>query len=129
MLDKQYNNNIIIIFHLLLYMAEMLSSLIDRERRPIRIEFLTLKAKLTHTPGAPMGHPKQPFPFLPGSWIRATPSSTWPHGLRMAPGHASMCTCQGTNSRGWKKVHLPVQSGTELTDYHILGMWLVRSNA
>jgi len=73
MLDKQYNNDIIIIFHLLLYMAEMLSSLIDRERRPIRIEFLTLKAKLTHTPGAPMGHPKQPFPFLPGSWIRATP--------------------------------------------------------
>ena len=27
------------------------------------------------------------------------------------------------------EVHLPVQSGTELTDYHILGMWLVRSNA
>ena len=27
------------------------------------------------------------------------------------------------------EVHLPVQSCTELTDYHILSMWLVLSNA
>ena len=33
------------IFQLLLYVAEMLSSLTDRERRPIRIEFLTLQGK------------------------------------------------------------------------------------
>ena len=40
-------------FHLLLDVASMLSSLIDRERRPIRIEFLTLQGKPnTHAWGA-----------------------------------------------------------------------------
>ena len=44
---------IIIMFHLLLYVAEMLSSLIDHERRLIRIEFLTLQGKPnTHVWGA-----------------------------------------------------------------------------
>ena len=36
---------IVIMFHLLLYVAEMLSSLIDRERLSIRIEFLTFQGK------------------------------------------------------------------------------------
>jgi len=40
-------------FHLLLDVASMLSSLIDRERRPIQIEFLTLQGKPnTHAWGA-----------------------------------------------------------------------------
>ena len=53
----------IIIFHLLLYVAEVLSSLINRERRPIRIEFLTLQGKPnTHAGGAKS--PTQYFPFL-----------------------------------------------------------------
>ena len=77
-----------------------------------------------------MGHPKQPFPFIPGSWIRATPLKY------MAPRTTDVAgLCQhvysplnGTEVRRVGEVHLPVQSGTELTDYHILGMWLVRSN-
>jgi hypothetical protein len=35
----------------------------------------------------------------------------------------------GTEVKRVGEFHLPVQSGTELTDYHIRGMWLVRSNA
>ena len=54
---------ITIIFHLSLYVAEVLSSLINRDRRPIRIEFLTLQGKPnTHTWGAKS--PMQHFPFL-----------------------------------------------------------------
>ena len=57
---------------MLLDVAEMLSSLIDREQRPIRIEFLTLQDKPnTHAWG--VKSPTQHFPFLLGSWIRATP--------------------------------------------------------
>ena len=73
-MDKALINHqvIIIIFPLLLYEAELLSSLIDRERRPIQIEFLTLQGKPnTHAWG--MKSPMQHFYFLFGSWIRATP--------------------------------------------------------
>ena len=62
---------IIIIFRLLLYVAEMFSSLIDRERRPIRIEFLTLQGKPNiHAWGAKS--PTQHFPFLLVSQDRPT---------------------------------------------------------
>ena len=62
----------LLIFHLLLYVAEVLSSLIDLERRPIRIEFLTLQGKPnTHARGTKS--PMQQFPFLPRPWIRVTP--------------------------------------------------------
>jgi len=50
-----------IIFQLLLYVAEVLSSLIDHERWPIRIKFLTLQGKPnTHAWGATS--PTQHFP-------------------------------------------------------------------
>ena len=63
---------IIIIFHFLLYVAKVLSSLIDRERRLIRIEFLTLQGRPnTHIWGAMS--PTQHFPFLSGLWIKLTP--------------------------------------------------------
>ena len=69
---SKYFHIVIIIFHLLLYVAKVLNSLIDREWRPIRIEFLTLQGKPnTHAWGAKS--PTQHFPFLSGSWIRATP--------------------------------------------------------
>ena len=54
---------IIIFFHLLLYVAEVLSSLINRERRPIRIEFLTLQGKPNTRAGGAKS-PTQHFPFL-----------------------------------------------------------------
>jgi len=60
---SKYIHIITIIFHLSLYVAEVLSSLINRDRRPIRIEFLTLQGKPnTHTWGAKS--PTQHFPFL-----------------------------------------------------------------
>jgi len=58
-------------FHLLLDVADMLSSLIDHERRPIRIEFLTLQGKPnTHVWGTKS--PTQQFPFLLMSCDRPT---------------------------------------------------------
>ena len=45
-----------IIFQLLLYVAEVLSSLIDREWRPIRIEFLTLRGKPNTRMGSDITH-------------------------------------------------------------------------
>ena len=60
-----------IIFQLLLYVAEVLSSLIDRHQQTIRIEFLTLQGKPnTHAWGAKS--PTQHFPFLSRLWIRVT---------------------------------------------------------
>ena len=53
----------LLIFHLLLYVAEVLSNLIDRQQQTIRIEFLTLQGKPnTHAWGAKS--PTQHFPFL-----------------------------------------------------------------
>ena len=60
---QKYIHIIIIIFHLLLYVAEVLSSLIDRERRPIRIEFLTLQGK-PNTHAWRTKSPTQHLPFL-----------------------------------------------------------------
>ena len=45
-----------IIFQLLLYVAEVLSSLIDHERWPIRIEFLTLQGKPHTRMGSDVTH-------------------------------------------------------------------------
>ena len=61
----------LLIFHLLLYVAEVLSSLIDRQQQTIRIEFLTLQGKPnTHAWGAKS--PTQQFPFHSSPWIRVT---------------------------------------------------------
>ena len=78
-----------------------------------------------------MGHPKQPFPFLSGSWIRATlPEYMAPQTTDGAGSCQHVYSpLNGTEVRRVGEVHLPVQSGTELTNYHILGMWLVLSNA
>ena len=78
-----------------------------------------------------MGHSKQPFPFLSGSWIRATPLEYMAPQTTDGAGSSQhvYSPLNGTEVRRVGEVHLPVQSGTELTDYHILGMWLVRSNA
>ena len=105
---------LIIIFHLLLYVAEVLSSLIDHERWPIRIEFLILQGKPnTHTWGATS--PTQHFPFLPGSWIRVTPSTT-----EYDYSTPACCAHPGLRPKGGEgKDHSPVQSSTLLTDYHI----------
>ena len=105
-----------IIFHLLLYVAEVLSSLINLERRPIRIEFLTLQGKPNaHAWGAKS--PTQHFPFLSRLWIRANPLD---YRVRL------LCTRMlaawewcAMFKEGEGKVHSPVQSGTLLTDYHI----------
>ena len=78
-----------------------------------------------------MGHPKQPFPFLSRSWIRATlPEYMAP----WTPNDGGSCQhvyspLDGIEVRRVGEVHSPVKSGTELTDYHILGMWLVLSKA
>ena len=67
-----------------------------------------------------MGHPKQPFPFLPGPWIRATrPEYMAP----WTPNDAGSCQhvylpLDRTEVRRVGEVHWPVKSGTELTDYH-----------
>ena len=76
-----------------------------------------------------MGHPKQPFPFLSGSWIRATlPECMAPRTTDDARSCKHVYLL-GNDFKRVGEVHLLVQLGTELTDYHILGMWLVRSNA
>ena len=55
----------LLIFHLLLYVAEVLSNLIDRERRLIRIEFLTLQGKpKPHAMGSDVTHATFPLSFL-----------------------------------------------------------------
>ena len=104
----------LLIFHLLLYVAEVLSNLIDHERRPIRIEFLTLQGKPnTHAWGT--ASPMQHFSFLSVLWIRLTPSTT-EYGYS-AP---ACCAHPGLHPKeGEGKVHSPVQSSTLLTDYHI----------
>ena len=65
----------IIIFHLLLYVAEVLSSLINRERRPIRIKFLTLQGK-PNTPQGERSHPRNIFPFFSCCGTGPQPSTT-----------------------------------------------------
>jgi len=103
-----------IIFQLLLYVAEVLSSLIDREWRPIRIEFLTLRGK-PNTHAWEATSPTQHFLFLPGSWIRVTPSTT-----EYDYSTPACCAHPGLRPKGGEgKVHSPVQSSTLLTDYHI----------
>ena len=64
-------------FHLLLYVADILSTLIDREQRPrpIRIEFVTLQANLTHTYGEP-SHPHNSSPFFSCHGTGPPPSTT-----------------------------------------------------
>ena len=103
-------------FHLLLNVASMLSSLIDRERRPIRIEFLTLQGK-------PNSHvwetksPTQHFPFLSGSWIGVT---LLDYRVRLPCTRmlAARERCaMFKESEG--EVHSPGRSSTLLTDYHI----------
>ena len=76
-----------------------------------------------------MGHPKQPFPFLPGSWIRATTLKYMAPRTTDDAGSCQHVYLLGNEFKRVGEVHLPVQSGTELTDYHILDMWLVHSNA
>ena len=99
---------------MLLYVAEVLSSLIDHEWRPIRIEFLTLQGKPnTHAWGNEVTHATFPLSF---------PSVDQGHPPRLQ----STATLQPHVGRmrtsfkeGESKVHSPVQSGTLLTDYHI----------
>ena len=111
---SKYFHIIIITFHLLLYVAKVLSSLIDRERRPIRIEFLTLQGK-PNTHAWRAKSPTQYFPFLPGSWIRVTPSTT-----EYDYSTPACCAHPGLRPKGGEgKVHSLVQSSTLLTDYHI----------
>ena len=94
----------------------MLSSLINRERRPIRIEFLTFQGKPNiHAWGTKS--PTQHFLFLSRPWIRVTHLD---YRVRL------LCTrilaaweqC-AMFKEGESKVHSRVQSGTLLTDYHI----------
>ena len=115
---------IIIIFHLLLYVAEALRSLIDRERRPIRIEFLTLQGKPNiHAWGATS--PTQHFPFLLVSWDRPTALD---YRVRR------LCTralARWNRSKDGGEVcpsHGPIRY-LSLPITIFLGMWLVRSNA
>ena len=123
---SKYFYIIIIIFHLLLYVAKMLSSLIDRERRPIRIEFLTLQGKPnTHVWGTKS--PTQHFPFLSGSWTGSPTSTTgydypalacWPHENDV---QCSKRVRVKSTPRSNQILCLPITI--------FLGMWLVRSNA
>ena len=94
----------------------MLSSLIDRERRPIWIEFLTLKGK-------PNSHvwwtksPTQHFPFLSRSWIGVT---LLDYKVRLP---CTRMLAAWERSAMFKEsegeVHSPGRSSTLLTDYHI----------
>ena len=112
---------------MLLDVASVLSSLIDREWRPIRIEFLTLQDKPnSHAWGAQS--PTQYFPFLPGLWNRVTPLDyivrlLYTRMLRIldfVQKRVKVKRSSWTSSkRGESKVHSPVQSSTLLTDYHI----------
>ena len=90
----------------------MLSSLTDRERRPIRIEFLTLQGKPnTHAWGTKS--PTQHFPFLSRPWIRVTHLD---YRIRLLCTHmlVALERCAAES-----KVHSQVRSGNLLTDYHI----------
>ena len=107
---------IIINFHLLLYVAEVLSSLINHEWRPIRIEFLTLQGKPnTHVWG--MKSPTQQLPSLSRPWIRVTPSTT-------EYGYTTPACCAHDNDVQCSK-RVKVKSTRrssqvlKLTDYHI----------
>ena len=112
---------------MLLDVASVLSSLIDREWRPIRIEFLTLQDKPnSHAWGAQS--PTQYFPFLPGLWNKVTPLDyivrlLYTRMLRIldfVQKRVKVKRSSWTSSkRGESKVHSPVQSSTLLTDYHI----------
>ena len=72
---------------MLLYVVEVLSGLVDHERRPIRIKFLTLQGKPnSHDWG--MKSLTQHLPFLSRPWIRVTPrlqstATLHPHVARM----------------------------------------------
>ena len=66
--------------------------------------------------------PTQLFPFLFDPWIRATrPEYMAPRTTDDARSCKHMYLL-GNDFKRVGEVDLPVQSGTELTDYHILGM-------
>jgi len=103
-------------FHSLLDVASMLSSLIDRQRRPIRIKFLTLQGKPnSHVWGTKS--PTQHFPFLSGSWIGVT---LLDYRVRLPCTRmlAAWERC-AMFKEGETKVHSLGRSSTLLTDYHI----------
>ena len=114
----------IIIFHLLLYVAEVLSSLIDRERRPIRIEFLTLQGKPNTRAGGAKS-PTQYFPFLLVLRDRPTALDYRVHRLY------TRALARSNRSKDGGEV-CPAPRSNRLICLPItifLGMWLVRSNA
>jgi len=120
---SSFNISIIIIFHFLLYVVKVLSSLIDHEWRPIRIEFLTLQGK----PNAHAGGTKSPtqhFPFHSGSWIRPPPSTTRAPHHGSSPGrgdplHPHVCGMRTMFQRGGNLSPCRIDQVLKLTDYHI----------
>jgi hypothetical protein len=71
------------------------------------------------------------FPFLPGLWIRATPSSIEVHEPRNEAGPWLLLHSPCAHGNKVKRVKIKSTRRSDqvlkLTDYHILGMWLVRS--
>ena len=102
-------------FHLLLDVASMLSSFIDRERRPIRIKFLTLQGKPnSHAWGTKSL--TQHLPFLSHPWIRVTPrlqstATLHPHVARMR----TMQCSKRVKVKSTRRSNQVLQH----TDYHI----------
>jgi len=130
---SSFNISIIIIFHFLLYVVKVLSSLIDHEWRPIRIEFLTLQGK----PNAHAGersHPRNISPFTPGRGSGHPPRLEEPHATAQVRDVATLCTHM---CAAWelcsKGVEICPLAGLirylSLPITIFLGMWLVRSNA
>ena len=115
---------IIIIFYLLLYVAEVLNSLINRERRPIRIEFLTLQGK-PNTHAWRAKSPTQHFLFLLVLRDRPTALDYRVHRL------CTRALARWNRSKDGGEV-CPTPQSIRVICFPItifLGMWLVRSNA
>ena len=130
MVDKTlyHTTRLIIIFiiHLLLYVIEII-----KQSHAIRGE--RFESSLLTWPGEPNTHvrgttsPIQPFPFLSSPWIRVTLPD---YRVRRLCTHTSR---QKINPTSTKRVNDCSTNRSNqvlgLTDYHILGMWLVLSKA
>ena len=98
-------------FHFLLSVAKGISSLNNHGKRTIRIEFLNLARQTKHT-RMETESSTQFFPFLLGSWIRATPldyKSPTPR-LKSGTWRPFAPTCVRHENyvlKGWKYVPLP----------------------
>ena len=89
--------------------------------------FLTLQGKPNTHAWGPSHHTTFPLSFRVVDQSHPPPRVQVPHATvrrRVVPTHVLAICIWDQSSRGGGYVHLPGQSGTELPDYHILGMRL-----